>query len=332
MKKNLALYQTEYIAQLVQRIEIIEKKECLLQIPITKNRISEMAMDVETVAHYGLNDVWDNYVFLINKVVFRMKKTIEELNEYLCELNDLPVLKDVCIAPNETCVRLSYECEDMIIAFHRLYDEAVVEEICHYLGTKYGQAFRKSLPKKDDIDGLYWRINLLRNRMAHSTGGAYVEDKVAKRFSDFSSRVNVVRVENGEAIMECDLIDIEKTPNVKKVIKEVIIEKKYGDNIARKGIFDILFPIKKPKGHGKKSPELLWPSFGRFDYNHGFISLSNQILDFINDQILVFLQAIIENGKIELKDIEHDKCVWRDNQMISLDEVYDFYNKEWLVK
>jgi len=133
---------------------------------------------VEELATYRLKDAWEKYSFLVDKVLFRMKGTVEFLvhllDNHARNVHGNTSEGKIFIPISGDCYVLFYDFEDMIIAFNRLYEEELVSDLERYFNSSENKRiFRNNIPKKTDIEGLYWRIYLLRNRMAHSTGGRY---------------------------------------------------------------------------------------------------------------------------------------------------------------
>ena len=316
--------EIKHVYDLIDRLEVTEKRLQSVQIPILEY-MSQNTDSEERVACYGLDDAWKKYAYLVEKVCFRMRKAATLLSTYLKYC--VKIAGDGCaIPPDNVCHQLAFECEDMIIATTRLYDEDCIEDLIRYIPRKDNQrSLRNNLPKKNDIDGLYWRINLLRNRMAHSTGGAYSNKELSHRFMDFTSQIHMIYTDNGAVCIECNLIDLELNPQIKRIIKDVVIDKKLGEKASKKPVYDILFPENTPKGHGKSRPQMLWANIGRFDYNHGFISLAYQILDFIDSQVLVFLKA-----ELEKCGTDHYKRLYIGDQELMIEDIYDFETGEYV--
>ncbi len=146
---------------------------------------------------------------------------------------------------------------------------------------------------------MYWRINLLRNRVAHSISGKYFQkDGQSSRYETFSSKAHMLQVDLTSPVpikITCNLIDTENSPNIKLFIQNKIISKQQENSFSSGNVFDILFPENNPKGHNKGHPSICSVvGLNKFDYYSGFLSLSNQILDFCQSQIAVFLKSALE--------------------------------------
>ena len=335
MSSNLNIYNEKNIKllsdEILNRIDCIKFKIMAINYVMMYHHFSTCNIGVEELATYRLKDAWEKYSVLIDKVLFRMNGTIDTLVHLLDKLDrnvrgNTSEGKIFIPIPGD-CYVLFYDFEAMIIAFNRLYEEELVRDLERYFNSSENKRiFRNNIPKKTDIEGLYWRIYLLRNRMAHSTGGRYRNNEFeTKRFIDFSSVARMITICDGVPKIECNLIDLEKNPEIKNYIERIVINNKNSVN----NVFNMLFSEQSPKGKGKDAPHLIIPNFKPFDYCDSLFSLSNQILDFISDECLVFL-----NDTIALcnEDIVHQNICYFDNnqeKLFSLNSIYDISTKQW---
>ena len=63
-----------------------------------------------------------------------------------------------------------------------------------------------------------------------------------------------------------------------------------------------------------------------FDYFSGFISIADQMLDYINNQMLVFMICGYEDCKETVKD---QQWVFDGDTNVSIEMLYDIENKRW---
>ena len=244
----------------------------------------------EHVVTYDVFEAWGDYSFLLNGVLVRWDETVGILGDIA---DDVLELLEKTYGDTGSCISLtnprldtlSYSFEDFITAFSRLNEEYLYTELARTFSTRMKQKLLSVQYKRDDVNGLFWRINLLRNRAAHSSRGAYtVYNSRAARYMSFGSRANMIDTKDGQMIINTMLIDLEKSDYTKQLIKKEIIE---GE--SDKSVFDLLFPESKPKGHGKKNPIMLYPEgFPFFDLNHSFLSLSKEGLKYALNQVSVF--------------------------------------------
>lgn len=309
---------------LKNKLELAKKQEYVMQLPFWDILRNSYPAGVEHLVRHELNDAWDDYSFLIRKVFYRinnyiilLQKLLDPLEELLNSLDGSKSIFALGIGKYQTD-KLSYEFEDMIIAFSKLYEEAIVSETSRYLPPKFASEFRKNCPKKNDVNGLYWRINLLRNRVAHSTSGKYFQkDGQSSRYETFSSKTHMLQVDLTSPIpikITCNLIDTENNPNIRRFIQNEIISKHQENSSSNGNVFDMLFPENNPKGHNKRHPSICsLVGLNQFDYYSGFLSLSNQILDFCQSQIAVFLKSALEKC---------DDSIFQQNTLYSEAEKY----------
>lgn len=258
----------------------------------------------ECIATYTASHAWQDYKYNINRVLYHMKRMImQEKNQcnYLTEHINRSQNEEnygFYLGVGTGVDDLAYEFESMVTAFARLYEEPLIVECCRYMKHKYSKVFKENCPKRADIDGLWWRINLLRNRVVHTTPGVYSQkEDVSWRFQTISSQCKTIGFSTDSKIglsMPSTLIDMDD--KLKLLIQECILDKKYGEEIAKKNIFDILFPEQQPKGHGKNKPQMLFMGgITVFDYFDGFFDLSHKMLQHIQSQIIVFLKDALED-------------------------------------
>ena len=248
----------------------------------------------ERVVTYTIDEVWDDYLFILNGVIYRWdncNKLINEIKKYIKQLSDDKEQgKFFIVSPQPITDNLSYEFENLIVAFPRLYDETLLVEIGRHITKSNVKKIRSDSIKRENIRGLYWELNLLRNRAAHSTPGYYtMNEGMAARYLSISSKIRTIEVDNGECIFNSSLISYRKNGYIQKVIEECFVQKKYGEEISKKPIMELLFESTTPKGKGKKEPQMLFMSnVDFFDMNKEFYELSSDMFDYLIIQLEVF--------------------------------------------
>ncbi len=250
----------------------------------------------EHVATYKVFEVWKDYLFLLNGVLFRWDDCIRLLEEILKDFDfilekpdDNSVKEDMVFSGNWKTDIYSYRFEDFIVSFSRLNESVLMSEISRALPKELRETVTRISYKKSDVNGLYWRVNLLRNKSAHSSKGAYTayNDKCA-RYMSFSSRIFRIVYNDGKFQFNTTLFDLSKSQFAKDTIKREII-----DGGSDKPVMDILFPQDSPKGHGKSNPIMLFmDKYPFFDLNEGFLSLSLVMLEYIENQLMIFEKAV----------------------------------------
>ena len=248
---------------------------------------------VEYRATYDLPDLLEEYSWKTNKCHYFLGKYIDAMLQEL--------------AFHEEHMEGISDSDDVFIAKTPILDEAVYNFDAFVLSASalmegesvgYMEAFLRKTPivqyypKREEI-GLYWQLNLLRNRIVHHTGGRFDNGEICQRFSDFSSRINGIRLKNNHIQLECTQIDVYRSTEVQKEIIRILLT---GDD---SNVFDCLFPDKSGKGRGKKNPGILHPGVVLY-FDHAssgvrFISEIQQFLLNMNDAFFVEFVHKIKN-------------------------------------
>ena len=110
----------------------------------------------------------------MNGILYRWDNCYKYLIELLNEITKLfPELRadDIQICGVPACDKLSYEFENFLVAFPRLNGEPLMTNLSRTMSKVNAEQLKSNCFKKNDVNGLFWEINLLRNRFAHSTPG-----------------------------------------------------------------------------------------------------------------------------------------------------------------
>ena len=264
----------------------------------TMDNLKEQGFEEHEV-HYGINEACRDYLFILNGIIYRWEKCVRLLIKILKNikknLNIIPTNNGNCFfSPDNYCNMLSYEFEDFIIAFPRLNETQLIEELCRVMTKGNANKLRENMFSRSEINSLFWEINILRNRFAHSTPGYYtIRDTYASRFESFSSQIKIIEIKDGNIFLKTNLINLEKNENIKDIIQTTIIEKKEGEETAQKNIMDLLFPMQRPKGKGKNNPQVLHiQNIERFDLYNDFLDLSKKIFEYIEKQLLIIFNEM----------------------------------------
>ncbi len=243
----------------------------------------------EQLVRYDIYSVWEDYEFVLQGVLYRLDncmRYLDEIRQYVKKSVDS--VKDstvLSIVTTQQCNYLSYEFENLLVAFSRLNEEPLIEEICRQLSGEKQKTLRNNCYRRNDIDGLYWKLNLLRNRAAHSTPGYYTQHKNrAARYMSISSKIRTINFSDGIAKFETSLINLSKSDHIKNIIKKNII-----DGGSNAPVMDFLFSDTTPKGHGKNNPVVIYPiNLPRFDLNTDFLQLTLEMMRYIEVQLSIF--------------------------------------------
>ena len=266
------------ISRIIKELEILS-----VQYTIKQNGIGE-----EQLAKYDISEAWKDYLFVLKGILYRWDNCFELLLQVKDEIKKISnsFNEDMIICGSSTCDKLSYEFENLIVSFSKLNEEPTIINLTRVMSKENQKKLKDNCFNKEDIDGLYWQLNLLRNRFAHSTPGYYSSNTtVAQRYMAISSRIFNIEVKNTQLYLKTTLINLSKNDYIKTVIKEVIIEKKYGEDESKRPIMDLLFSI-KPCGKNKNIPIMVFiNNLGFFDLNEDFLILSLQLFEYIINQL-----------------------------------------------
>ena len=137
-------------------------------------------------------------------------KKRDEINSLINEITKLfpePRADDIQICGVPACDKLSYEFENFLVAFPRLNGEPLMTNLSRTMSKVNAEQLKSNCFKKNDVNGLFWEINLLRNRFAHSTPGYYaVNIEYAQRYMALSSKIYNIRIIKEKIVFNTTLI------------------------------------------------------------------------------------------------------------------------------
>lgn len=258
---------------------------------IMQKKIAQAGVEIK--AAYNLDEVWSDYLYVLNGILYRWDKCILKLKEILEMLEEFTIASEaegqIFIGAFQQCNELSYEFENLLVSFAKLYEEPLLVEVSRHLSKTEQQKFRKCCPQRDDENGLFWEMNLLRNRAAHSTPGFYtMHQNYSARYMSISSKIRGIEYMEGKFVFVTQLLSLRKNDYIKGVIRKQIIEEE--SNIP---LLELLFESNTPKGKGKKNPQVLFMSnVSFFDLNEEFLELTLDMFKLIENQIDIFERNI----------------------------------------
>lgn len=286
----------EYINALkdLQKVnQRIKHQLCCLQSLQWAYTVEKFQVGVEYRATYDLPELLEEYSWKANKCHYFLGKYIDAILQELAfhekHMENIPVSDDISMGKTTILDEAVYHFDAFVLSASALMEGE---------SAGYMEAFLRRMPivqyypKREEI-GLYWQLNLLRNRIVHHTGGRFDNGEICQRFFDFSSRINCIRLNNNHIQLECTQIDVYRSPEVQKEITRILLTDD-GSNV-----FDSLFPDKSGKGHGKKNPGVLYPGVVLY-FDHAssgvrFISEIQQFLLNMNEAFFVEFAHKIKN-------------------------------------
>jgi hypothetical protein len=258
---------------------------------------------IERQVRYDATTIWANFSFIEGAIAYHAENYIYHANRVLEMLNTLPLMEDVHEFGIEKNVvnKMSYELDSFVIKFSQAIEHQTIQDI-----EKVAKGSAKAIFEKlrycisrNNVDGFYWRINLLRNQAAHSPDARYSDsEEQPQRFLESSSENRgICIVEPDALVLQCPtLVDLKRSPKFKAIISSEIIEKN-----SKTPIWDIILPKKSAKGRGKDKPYqvLLIDLFEPFDLFGSFCELIYDVADYLFNINLLFW-GTIENHTSEM--------------------------------
>lgn len=258
-----------YLCKILDRNFFLRKQINALSIIENLYIIEKSPVDEEHLCHFDLQYLWRDYSLKLKKCIYFLEHYCDGLLKEIDCQGNLIQADDVLIPPSDYLEGAIFNFDALILAASAVinYEER------DYLVTQFKKAKIDNIyPSKKEI-GLYWQLNILRNRIIHHTGGRFKNDGECKRFLDFSSMVQIIRVVHGKIFLDCTQIDV-----CKEDVKNVLLIAIRSEN----NVFDELFPYKSGKGHEKKHPTMVVPNKDiYFDHTDAGIKIISQIQDFV---------------------------------------------------
>lgn len=231
--------------------------------------IEKSPINEEYICQFDLQDLWRDYSVKLKKCIYFLENYCSRLLKEIDYQDYLIQADDISVPPSVYLEEAIFNFDALILAVSAVIDN----EEKDYLKNQFRKAKISDIYPSKKETGLYWQLNILRNRIIHHTGGRYINDGECKRFLDFSSMVQMIRIVHGNISLCCTQIDVDKD-DVKEVLSKAI---QTGNNI-----FDELFPNKSGKGPRKKHPIMVIPNKDiYFDHTDAGVKMISQIQDFV---------------------------------------------------
>lgn len=258
---------------------------------LSMENVIEKGIDGEEhIVFYGISEAWGEYLYILNGILYRWDNCYSYLIQIFEEINKFHDINDdeIVICGIPLCDKLSYEFENFLISFPRLNEEPIIMNLARTMSKTKSKQLQDNCFKRNDVDGLFWEINLLRNRFAHSTQGFYsTNSEYAQRFMALSSKIFTIKVKQNKIKLLTTLINLEKNDFIKDIIQNVIIDKKCGEEKSKLPLIELLFSS-KPSGKGKNKPQMAFiANLEYFDLNSDFLKLSLKIFEYIKKQLII---------------------------------------------
>jgi hypothetical protein len=282
-------------------------------LPSMENNLKDLE---ERFAVYDIHRLFDDYSYLINRILYHLDNYIKEIDILFDFVEKLNCQCQISFPENK--MNIAFEFESFISSANKILEQPVIMDILSFLTPSLQKEFPSQLIKRENVDGFYWRMNILRNRVVHPDEPKYENrDNYAYRYYGFSSKPLPINITFENIMIQCTLIDLNDNPWIKKIIHDHIIIGKSKENI-----FDILQKEKSSKGHGKREPRMLFygNNIKLFDYNRSFLSIAQDILKYIDCTNNILMKQALRGLN---NSLIHRKC----NVFMAKDIcINDFYN------
>ena len=297
------------------------KQTHIMFIPQTNKIKRESSIEDEVRCRYDINNVWDEFACLENKILFFIDKYI---NTFLKGINinkDVMNNCNIIIPSNKVLDESIYYFDAFITFFSTLIESEQKKLLSKYLNSSI---INNIFPNRNNI-GLYWQIYMLRNRIVHFNNGRY--DNTTKeciRYHGFSSKIQFINIDNfNEIHVNSTLIDINKCGQAQNAVRKAIENRK--DNP-----FNLLFPNRSAKGYGKKKPFINYISNDiYFDYIDSGIKLIEDIHDLLKRLNKLFLDMFILGDTESEKNLNLKTIITFNDKKIEYSVYEAFFDKKF---
>lgn len=286
------------VNEYLEKLNKLEERTMTLKLQLellgtlkTKYTFEKYAVGQEYLCTYDIGELWDEYSVKLRKCLFFLEKYYAGMRNEILIHAEMLKRDDIGTCPSRNMEEAIFYFDAFILSACAVIDNEEKDYLAAYLKETDIKSF---YPSKKEI-GLYWQLNLLRNRIVHHTGGRYIDSETSQRYFDFSSHVRMIRVVNGHLYLQCTQIDIHTSLTVREAIQRRI------DGNERGNIFNELFPKGKAEGNGESAPVMIMPSEQiYFDHVYGGQWVAGTVQDFIYKMIQAFFSEFC--GVIEDKN------------------------------
>lgn len=163
----------------IEAYDILWKQTHIMFIPSSHKYLKDDGK--EKLVQYGINEVYNEFVFKENKILFFIEKYLKSFKNIL-ECGFIPFQKNnVCIPINNLCDEMIYFFDSLIASFAVIIESQQMNILIKYLNKSVQEFY----PSRQQF-GLWWQINMLRNRILHYTNARYDDSKeTCSMYMDF---------------------------------------------------------------------------------------------------------------------------------------------------
>lgn len=271
----------------IDKIQIKTIKICqqtnIMFIPLTNKMFIENGTE-EVKVQYGIDHVINEFLYKENKTLFFIGQLLKCYMKILESQSEMFLKNSISFPPNKYYCELTYYFDSLVASFSTIIENDQKEILEKFFDK---EKINSIFPTRNKI-GLYWQINMLRNRILHYTSRRYeYANKHCSCYENFSSEIKIINIDkNGNISIPSTLIDIYSDKTIEGAINKSIKD-------GTTNPFDNLFPNKRPKGYSKKKPFVYHISNNIFfDYTDSLLSLLNEIEDFFDKNNNVFIKEL----------------------------------------
>lgn len=297
------------------------KQTHIMFIPRMNKIIRETPIGDETKVRYDINNVWDDFVYLENKILFFINKYLNTFTKGININKDIMNNCNITIPSNNILDESIYYFDSFITFCSTLIEPEQKNLLNNYLDSNI---INNIFPNRNNI-GLYWQIYMLRNRIVHFTNARY--DNTTKeciRYYSFSSKIQSININHlNEIHVNSTLIDINKCEQARNAVRIAIKSRDINP-------FDLLFTNKSAKGYGKKNPFINYISN---DIYFDYIDSGTKLIEDIHNLLKILNKLFLDTfmlGDTECEKILNSKTIIIfDDKEIEY-SIYDaFYNENF---
>lgn len=310
-------------SQYIDEIAIKNKQVNAMWYPLSQVNFENTEIGIEKLVEYGFSDTWKTVSFDIRRVLYHLERYCRKLIDVVNIVDEFCDTPAMSISPFQLCKEVAFEFDSLILTFSKLISAENKALIKKYSGKNASKKIENIFPNRTDLR-LYWRINLLRNRIAHSSIEKYnYNDKTCSKYMDFSSEpIFISSGSDFHISMKCSLIDSEQDHRIGMMIQEEIIDK----NDRTTNVFDLLFPNSSAKGYNKNKPNVLYFGDISYDYFNSSISLVYDILIFIDNINNFYVNEILHKSMNKTSILNGQFVLDTETEGIKLTDIFKIDN------